>query len=567
LSSAAAFAVALCIACAVAASAAKAGTYTISNCPAAGNSDAGSWSIFGSPQSAKGTCDGGEDAFIGPQGSNMSANGSAGVRITAPAGSGITISEATVWWQVAHQVSGADMFALAADNDGAVYESPTPMTGGLPSTWALPSPTTQLTLEAYCANDDAGAGCALGSGENSILKLYGAKLTLHDSAQPTGTITDGTLTGANSVSGAAAIGFQAGDASSGVLRVRLQVDGEAAAEKSYAASCSYTTFQACPANESDTIQWDSATLPDGQHQIDLVVEDAAQNTTVIYNGTIHTENAPTALSAPSISGTAEVGSTLTATPATFTAPRDAGALSAISGQWLRCNDAEGTHCATIDGASTYSYAPSASDIGYYLVYQNSVSDADGSTNSESAPTVAVIASASKETSSTGSQTGANNAGAAGGGGSSGSGSSSGSSDLSPLTVNLNNTTTTATRGANTPWKISLKVAPKKVRRHEKITLKGIVRTRPRPQDGKQVYLKARDVAVHWQRKHTHYKIVGYGKWIIFDAIRTSTAGVFSAVHKFRLGGKHVYQFIAVAPSEGGYRNTPGRSKIITVKEF
>ena len=38
---------------------ARAGTYGISNCPAAGNANAGSWTVFGSPQADSATCGGG----------------------------------------------------------------------------------------------------------------------------------------------------------------------------------------------------------------------------------------------------------------------------------------------------------------------------------------------------------------------------------------------------------------------------------------------------------------------------------------------------------------------------
>jgi hypothetical protein len=97
----------------------------------------------------------------------------AGVQIGVPGGSGITILEAKVWWQASPQISGATTFGLAADNDGAVGESLTPMTGSEPATYVLPSTTTEITLANYCSNDDAGAGCTFGSGENNILELYG----------------------------------------------------------------------------------------------------------------------------------------------------------------------------------------------------------------------------------------------------------------------------------------------------------------------------------------------------------------------------------------------------------
>ncbi|HYM55451.1 MAG TPA: hypothetical protein VES97_08820, partial [Solirubrobacteraceae bacterium] len=114
--------------------AASAGTYVIDNCPSAGNGDAGSWTVFGSPQNVKGTCSGGIGDYIGPRGGSMSPGTTAGVQLGVPAGSGITIIEAKIWWQVAHQVSGADTFAIAADNDGAVGENQTPLGSNGPDT-------------------------------------------------------------------------------------------------------------------------------------------------------------------------------------------------------------------------------------------------------------------------------------------------------------------------------------------------------------------------------------------------------------------------------------------------
>ena len=114
---------------------ARAGTYVIDNCPSAGNGDAGSWTVSGSPQNVKGTCSGALGDYIGPRGGSMSPGSLAGVQIGVPAGSGITITEAKIWWQVSHQGSGADTFALAADNVGVVGESLTPLTTSQPNTF------------------------------------------------------------------------------------------------------------------------------------------------------------------------------------------------------------------------------------------------------------------------------------------------------------------------------------------------------------------------------------------------------------------------------------------------
>jgi hypothetical protein len=282
------------------ASGASAGTYVIDNCPAAGNGDAGSWAVFGSPQNVKGSCGGGPGDYIGPRGDYMSPGTTAGVQIGAP--SGITILTAKVWWQASQEIAGATTFAIAADNDGAVTESLTPMTGSEPSTFVLPSTTTEITLANYCSNDDAGAGCTFGSGDNNILELYGAQLTLDDTTLPTGTVTGGALPGSQTVSGTTSISYQAADSSSGVRLVQLRVDGEPTAEKDYLASCSYTNFQACPPNISDTLSWNTTTVANGQHRVELLVQDAAQNTRVIYSGQVTVQNGTTSSSLGALPG-------------------------------------------------------------------------------------------------------------------------------------------------------------------------------------------------------------------------------------------------------------------------
>jgi hypothetical protein len=273
------------------AASASAGTYVIENCPAAGNTNAGAWTVFGSPQNVKGTCGDGPGDYIGPRGGYMNPATTAGVQIAAPGGSGITILEAKLWWQASADVSGATTFAIAADNDGAVDESLTPMTGSEPSTYVLPSTTTEITLANYCSNDDAGGGCTFGTGDNNILELYGSQLTLEDTTLPSGTVTGGTLASSGTVSGTASISYQATDESSGVRLVQLRVDGEPVAEKDYVASCSYTDFQACPPDVSDSVSWDTTAVANGQHRVELVVEDAAQNTSVIYSGEVTVQNA------------------------------------------------------------------------------------------------------------------------------------------------------------------------------------------------------------------------------------------------------------------------------------
>jgi len=274
---------------------ANAGTYVIDNCPSApgANGDPGPWTVFGAPQNTKGSCSGGPGNWIGPLGGSMSPGGLDGVQVAVPSGSGITIREARIWWFVPQQSSGATTFALASVNTGAVEEADTPKDSSVtPDDFVLPSTTTELTLADYCSNDDAGAGCVFGGGENPDLELLGSQLTLADSNLPSGTVTGGALAGGGTLSGTESLSYNAEDADSGVRLVQLRVDGQLVAQNDYISNCPYTGFAACPPSESNTISWNTASAADGEHSLELTVEDAAHNTSVIYDGTITTANAP-----------------------------------------------------------------------------------------------------------------------------------------------------------------------------------------------------------------------------------------------------------------------------------
>jgi len=175
----------------------------------------------------------------------------------------------------------------------------------------LPSTTTELTLADYCSNDDAGAGCVFGGGENPDLELLGSQLTLADSSLPSATVTGGALSGGGTLSGIESLSYNATDGSSGVRLVQLRVDGNVVAQKDYAASCPYTDFLACPPSVSDTIAWNTASVADGDHSLTLIVESAAQNTTVAYDGTVHVHNAASTSSLGALPGSGS-GSGLTA---------------------------------------------------------------------------------------------------------------------------------------------------------------------------------------------------------------------------------------------------------------
>ena len=377
------------------ASGANAGTYTIENCPSApgGNGDPGPWTVFGAPQNTRGSCSGGPGNWIGPEGGSMSPGGLDGVQVAVPAGSGITIREAKVWWFVPHQSSGADTFAIASANAGIVGESGTPLDRSItPNDFVLPSTTTELTLADYCSNDDAGNGCVFGIGENPNLELLGSQLTLADSNLPSGSVTGGALASTRTLSGIQSLAYNVQDTDSGVRLVQLLIDGHPAATNDYGTKCPYTDFQACPASESDSISWNTASVADGQHNVEATVQNAAQNTSIVYDSTITTENAPANTSAPTILAPSQVfvEAALSTHPGAWSAPTGAGSI-AYGYRWEDC-DGQGNNCTAIAGAESASYTPAPSDVGRTLRLLVNASDNDGQASASSAPSSVVLAS-------------------------------------------------------------------------------------------------------------------------------------------------------------------------------
>jgi hypothetical protein len=390
----------VCVVAALAvAGAAHAGTYQINNCPSAPvpNGDAGAWVILAGQQGSKASCGGGAGDYIGPRGANMSPGTIDGVQISTPAGSTVTISEAKVWWYVPRHASGATTFALASATNGIVGESATPLDRRIaPDVFVLASSTTSFILADYCANDDAGQGCALGPDETPNLQLFGSQLTLADSRLPSGTVTGGGLAGAGPLSATQAILYDAEDSDSGVRVVQLLIDGQVVAQNDYAAQCPYASFLACPAGESDMLDWNTAVVRDGQHGVALVVQSAAQNRQTIFAGTVTTHNAPTNLTPPTIGGQAQppVASALSGTPGVWASPAGAGSTS-YSEQWESC-EADGSRCTTISGAVGATYTPTSGDVGRTLRMLVSAANYDGASTALSAATRVVASAASAE---------------------------------------------------------------------------------------------------------------------------------------------------------------------------
>lgn len=100
---------------------------------------------------------------------------------------------------------------------------------------------------------------------------------------------------------------------------------------------------------------------------------------------VSSKAAPTSTTAPSISGTPQVGTTLTAAEGSW-----GNSPTALAYAWLRC-DAHGSGCVAISGATNPSYTVTSSDVGATLRVAVTATNASGSTTATSNATAAVPA--------------------------------------------------------------------------------------------------------------------------------------------------------------------------------
>ena len=453
-------------------------------------------------------------------------------------------------------------------------------TGTFESTYLLTNHTGgNLWIYAFC--EPAGATCPAGYSSQSIwasAAIHAAIIVLSNSSSPGGSGFSGTPVGPNPISGTQNLTFQATDAGgSGVYQVVATLDGHTVYDATpdtnggscvplgtYQGTNEFIDAQPCKRTESVSIPINTQSSEDGSHELQVTVIDAAGNQSIVYAGTLTTNNAPTVSSPPSVSGSAQVGSTLSATNAVFAERPGLGPLGMVTGQWLRCSGS-GTGCSPIAGATSTTYTLATADKGYTIEYESAVQDAYKHTaHASSAPTVAVSEPGSGSTcpgSSCQGGPGSSGAGGSGGNGSNGSG----------ITVNVTGPGSnlgSVALGSNVRWKISLKVTPHQVSRGTKIKLTGVVATAPRPTNGKLIYLEARSVGVVWKGSgHRRHRVSVYGKWVTFQAFRANGNGSFVSSYRFKLGGRHTYQFQAIAPAEGQYRNPTGTSSVVTVREL
>jgi hypothetical protein len=463
----------------------------------------------------------------------------------------------------------------ASDETDPVYDYRNLSSGSWGETTIKRTPPDSVSALGINASCDGEAGPCPGGAAIARMDVSSTTLLLDDSTVPTVSDLAGSLVQGGALRGSTEASFVASDKGPGVYSAWLLIDGIEQSrtlldsnngwctnlEQTSNGTRSFSHPDPCAETVSANLTFDTTALTDGQHSIQMKVDDASGNTTTVYNATVTTDNAPAIVNRPSVSGVASVGSTLTGANGTFSAPTGAGVVRGVTGQWLRCSDQAATQCSAIAQATGLSYQPQAADIGYYLVYSNTASDNDGSTTSDSQPTTLVTGSPGSSSCAGGEclHSGFGTGGVGGSGGSSSSGSGVTVDVLTPANKTL--------LGSSAKWSVTLKATPKQVHKGTTLKLTGNVNTSPRPTAGKLVYIQARNIIRKWHADGHHGQwVTTFGPWKVFVAVHAESSGAWHTTYKFRLSGRHVYQLQAVAPREGAFQNPTGHSPAITITE-
>ncbi|HEX5308927.1 MAG TPA: hypothetical protein VFW38_07595 [Solirubrobacteraceae bacterium] len=179
-----------------------------------------------------------------------------------------------------------------------------------------------LYLSAGCGGT-SGYACNSGGSEGawSLVRLWWANLLLASEATPTGSGVSGTLLSPNA-EGTAELTLTAGDPGGpGVYLVVIQIDGKTVYSGtpnrnggkcvpvgSSGGALMFDFNQPCPVSESVDLPINTTSLPNGQHTLKVLVQDAAGNSAVVYDGSISTKQpASSSLGAQPGPGTGSAG--------------------------------------------------------------------------------------------------------------------------------------------------------------------------------------------------------------------------------------------------------------------
>ncbi len=410
--------------------------------------------------------------------------------------------------------------------------------GGHPTVGITQEGGWQLWAGLMCVPPSGESVCS--SGFDGELQITSATILLHNESTPAGTGFGGTLLD-GSASGTANLVFTAHDEHGpGIYRVTADLDGNilwsgtpslnegwCVASGTYDGALNFHSTQPCPQETGVNIEAPTAGIAEGEHQLEIEVEDAAGNTSVVYEHTITIQNHPTPLTASLASTLAPVRGPANGTPASESA--------ILTGQWK--------------GESGKSASRLRSAYGRSHEITGKLTTAAG------APIAGALIEASQKPASLGAAA------------SSIAGTHTNPQGLFTIDVPPTSSSTsiqlayrshlgdaqpaaTRTLTLQVPASVQLTVSPHITSIGHTIVLRGKL-AGPIPPGGKKVLFEAR---------------VPGGPWIEFHNATVDSHGRFRATHHFTFPGPARYQFRVVCEREADFPFLAGNSNIVRVWE-
>jgi hypothetical protein len=223
----------------------------------------------------------------------------------------------------------------------------------------VPPPNTKDVIWRITCQDP-GADCVYPSA-TAALAVVKARLTVEESALPTGRAAGGALLQAGAQAGTRPVLVDAADADAGVRRVTALLGGTAAG--TVAPSCVAASWSPCPkALTALSVPVDTTVVADGTHPLTLRLEDAAGNTDTVAAGSVTVDNVPPpdALRAPALAGAPVQGQTLVIDPGTWDGH---GRAVALELRWQRSHDGATWVDATPATGDASRYGLASADVG------------------------------------------------------------------------------------------------------------------------------------------------------------------------------------------------------------
>jgi hypothetical protein len=365
--------------------------------------------------------------------------------------------------------------------------------------------------------------------------VFQAEFDVDDSSPPVGGLMGGA-TDAQTWSRVMHFGLNGADVGGGLLQALVELDGaDALAIPLGGSTCrdlaqdpslyGFAAAQPCPLRiDNGSLDIDASKLPQGQHVVRVLLEDAAGNRTPIFGPVTRTVTSSDAIgpgSDPALRGAANGDG--------------ASDLARLTAHWGR----RGSRTLLV------------SRFGRAHVVRGRLRTADG------APIANAAIDVVSKTTAVNARELAKRAGPK-------TGSDGGWRVALPRGVSsrdvtfryrshVNDTVAVATASVRLRVRAGLHLAihPRRARQGQAIHFDGRLLGGPLPRGGKQVVLLAR---------------ASRGGWVRFNVVRTDGGGRFRTVYRFRQAGATVYRFRALSLSEAAYPYLAGGSNVVKVRK-